>query len=216
MKALIVTGGDCPSHEIIHMLSEHADFVIAADSGLEACLSAQIEPDFVVGDLDSVQQVSLSRVSRDKILQFPEDKDYTDTELAIETARNHGAQDIVLAGGGAGRLDHLLAVRALFERKNPVQEWHTAQESAFFVSARHRLHFATPVPVIVSVFPLSKGASGMHSRGLKWPLDGLEWDCGHFGVSNKSVEPEITIIAGQEPILVILPLGTRVDIFSDG
>jgi len=212
MKALIVTGGDGPPREIIRTLSEEADLVIAADSGLEACLSAQIEPDFVVGDFDSVRHESLAKIPADRILQFPQEKDYTDTELAIETALHHGMQKIVLAGGGAGRLDHLLAVRALFERENSIHEWHTAQESAFLVSAGQSLHFSAPQPVIVSVFPLSGGARGMHSQGLKWPLDGLEWDCGHFGVSNRSVLPQVEIASGREPVLVVLPLGTQVGI----
>jgi thiamine pyrophosphokinase len=216
MQALVVTGGDCPSYEVIRRLSERADLIIAADSGLEACLSAGIEPDFVVGDFDSVQQKSLAQIPKDKILHFPEDKEYTDTELAIELAHNHGAYDIALAGGGAGRLDHLLAVRALFERKNPIQEWHTAQESAFFLPSGHGLRFSAVASLVVSVFPLSKGAKGMHSTGLKWPLDGLKWNSGHFGVSNKSVAPEVEIDAGQEPVIVILPLGTEVNLFGNG
>jgi len=212
MKALIVTGGDCPPLEIIQRLSEGAGLVIAADSGLEACLAARVEPDFVVGDFDSVRRDLLSLISKDKIIEFPEDKDYTDTELAIELALKHGAREIILAGGGAGRLDHLLAVRALFERENPIKEWHTAQESVFLVPAGQKLGFAAEDQATVSVFPLSKGARGMHSRGLKWPLDGLEWDSSQFGLSNKSIMPEVEILSGQRPILVILPLGTGANV----
>jgi thiamine pyrophosphokinase len=215
MVALIVTGGDCPPHEIIRTLAKAADCVIAADSGLDVCISAHLEPDLVVGDFDSVRHDSLVSVPEDKILQYPEEKDYTDTELAIEFALHRGAQKIVLAGGGAGRLDHLLAVRALFERENPIHEWHTANESVFLVPAGHSLHFSAPTHVIVSVFPLSGGARGMRSRGLKWPLDGLVWDCGHFGVSNRTVMPHVEIASGQEPILVILPLGTEVTVLND-
>jgi len=214
MVALIVTGGDCPPHEIIRTLAKAADCVIAADAGLDVCLSAHLKPDFVVGDFDSIGHDSLARVPKDTILQYPEEKDYTDTELAIELAMQRGAQKVVLAGGGAGRLDHLLAVRALFERENPIHEWHTANESVFLVPAGHSLHFSAPTHVIVSVFPLSGGARGMRSRGLKWPLDGLAWDCGHFGVSNRTVMPHVEIASGQEPILVILPLGTEVGILN--
>jgi len=168
-----------------------------------------------VGDFDSIQYESLARVPNDKMLRYPEEKDYTDTELAIEAAMHRGAQKIVLAGGGSGRLDHLLAVRALFERENPIQEWHTAKESVFLVPARRSLHFSAPTPLIVSVFPLSQGARGMRSHGLKWPLDGLAWDCGHFGVSNKTVMPQVEIFSGEEPILVLLPLGTKANILDD-
>jgi len=215
MIALIVTGGDCPPHEIIRALAKDASCVVAADSGFDVCLSSAIEPDIVVGDFDSIRYGSLARVPNDKILRYPEEKDYTDTELAIEAAMNRGAQKIVLAGGGSGRLDHLLAVRALFERENSIHEWHTAKESVFLVPAQRSLHFSAPTTLIVSVFPLSQGARGMHSHGLRWPLDGLVWDCGHFGVSNKTMMPQVEIFSGQEPILVILPLGTKASILDD-
>jgi thiamine pyrophosphokinase len=215
MVALIVTGGDCPPPEIISALAKEAVLVIAADSGLDVCLSADIEPDIVVGDFDSIRRESLASVSEDKILRYPEEKDYTDTELAVEAAIHRGAQRIVLAGGGAGRLDHLLAVRALFERETPIHEWHTAKECVFLVPAQCSLHFSASSSLVVSVFPLSKGARGMRSQGLKWPLDGLVWDCGHFGVSNRTVTPQVEISSGQEPILVILPLGIRATILEN-
>lgn len=212
MKALIVTGGDCPSSEFLLVLAARTDLVIAADSGLDACLAASLRPDFVVGDFDSVHSGSLNLVPPDRVLRYPEDKDYTDTELAINVAREHGGRDIVLAGGGAGRLDHLLAVRALFEREEPIREWHTGRESVFYFPSASTMRFSAPQSIIVSLFPLSDGARGMRSSGLKWPLEGLQWDSGHFGVSNKSIAQEISIYSGENPVLVILPLETEVSI----
>ena len=214
MKALIITGGGCPSSGIIRSLSQGAGLVIAADSGLQPCLSADLDPDYVIGDFDSVETALLAGIPEERIMQYPEDKDYTDTELAIDLARKKGADRIVLAGGGAGRLDHLLAVRALFERTEPIHEWHTGAESAFLLPAGEKLKFSSPVGTVVSVFPLSKGAEGMSSEGLKWPLDGLRWDCGDFGVSNKTIAPNAAISSGRNPILVILPLGIQALISS--
>lgn len=216
MKALIITGGSCPSSGIIQSLSQDAGLIIAADSGLQPCLSANLDPDYVIGDFDSVKTALLARIPQERIIQYPQDKDYTDTELAIDLARKNGATRIVLAGGGAGRLDHLLAVRALFERIAPIHEWHTSAESAFFLPAGEKLYFSSQVGTTVSVFPLSKGAEGMSSEGLKWPLDGLRWDCGHFGISNKTIAQNASITAGKYPILVILPLGIRVLISTAG
>ena len=46
----------------------------------------------------------------------------------------------------------------------------------------------------------------MRSVGLKWPLDGLSWGSGGFGVSNVAVSSMVTIDPGQRPIFVVLPL----------
>jgi len=214
MEALIVTGGENPSPEIVRIFSKSADYIIAADSGLEACLEAQIEPDLVIGDFDSVSRELLLKVKNDKVIEFSEDKDFTDTELAIQAGRDHGAERIVLVGGGAGRLDHILAVRSLFERQTPINEWHTGHESAYFLPSTTTLEFESPIGSLVSLFPFAQGAKGMHSIGLKWPLDGLVWDCSHFGISNRSVQEKVAISSGPNPILVILPLGTRIFLTS--
>jgi thiamine pyrophosphokinase len=216
MKALIITGGGCPPSGIIRRLSQGAGLVIAADSGLQPCLSADLKPDYVIGDFDSVERALLDTIPEERIMQYPEDKDYTDTELAIDLARKKGADRIVLAGGGAGRLDHLLAVRALFERAEPIHEWHTSAESVFLLLAEQKLEFSSPIGTVVSVFPLSKGAEEMSSEGLKWPLSGLRWQCGDFGISNKTIAPNAAISSGKNPVLIILPLGIQALISSAG
>lgn len=209
MQALVVTGGDCPPSEMITRLARTYPFVIAADSGLDICRASGIMPDLCIGDFDSVSARMLEEVPPERVLRFPEDKDYTDTELALMTARERGATRVALAGAGGGRLDHLLAVRALFERPFAMDEWHTAQESVYLLPPGSRIGIRASIGTIVSVFPLSKGAFGMHSEGLKWPLDGLRWEAGDFGISNRTTMEEAWICSGPKPILVVLPIGTE-------
>ncbi|MCX8013220.1 MAG: thiamine diphosphokinase, partial [Rectinema sp.] len=208
MRALVVTGGDCPPEPFIQELSHTCGFVIAADSGLDICLAAGMLPDICIGDFDSVAPERLQEIPRERIRRFPEDKDYTDTELALITAWEHGATRVALAGAGGGRLDHLLAVRALFERPHRMDEWHTAKESVYYLAAHSKMHILAPIDTLVSIFPLARGSIHMHSEGLKWPLDGLSWSAGDFGISNRTTKEEVLVQAGPRPILVVLPLGT--------
>ena len=61
MKVLIVLGGDAPGVELLKACADEADFSIAADRGLEAFDAAGLEPDMLVGDMDSVSQNVLAR-----------------------------------------------------------------------------------------------------------------------------------------------------------
>ncbi len=70
MKALIITGGGCPSSGIIRSLSQGAGLVIAADSGLQPCLSADLDPDYVIGDFDSVETALLAKIPEERIMQY--------------------------------------------------------------------------------------------------------------------------------------------------
>jgi thiamine pyrophosphokinase len=201
--ALLVTGGDSPGLSLIKHRLEGCSFICAADSGLDVLISWGLEPDLVVGDMDSISDPAiLDRYPG--TLRYPADKDDTDTEIGIHELRARGYERILLIGGGGGRLDHLLAIRALFEKPWGQDEWLTHRERVVRISEATR--FVVPVDATVSVFPLSTGAKGMTSTGLRWPLDGLSWGPGEFGVSNRAVEPEVTIHPGPNPVLVVLPL----------
>lgn len=110
MKVLIVLGGDAPGVELLKACADEADFSIAADRGLEAFDAAGLEPDMLVGDMDSVSQNVLaryeSRLSEDRLNCIKND---TDCEYALNLAISRGATEIVLLGALGGRLDHALA-----------------------------------------------------------------------------------------------------------
>ena len=71
MRALIVLGGDAPGVGLLKACAAEADFSIAADRGLEAFDAAEIEPDMLIGDMDSVSPQVLaryeSRLSADRL-----------------------------------------------------------------------------------------------------------------------------------------------------
>jgi len=47
----------------------------------------------------------------------------------------------------------------------------------------------------------------MASTGLKWPLKGLVWEKGGFGISNVASGDGLSISAGTSSLVVILPGG---------
>jgi len=153
--------------------------------------------------MDSLSDASIL-ADYGNVLEFPRDKDETDTELGIRELRSRGYGRLVLAGGGGGRLDHLLALRSLLERPAGPDEWITA--TCRIVRFATETRFSVTAGSTVSVFPLAGGAAGMHSEGLKWPLDGLAWDNAHFGVSNVAVTGDFLVNPGSEPLFVVLPL----------
>ena len=210
MNALIITGGDCPPLRFLKRLASESDFVIAADSGLDAAFKAGIEPDFVVGDFDSLKDRSLlDRIPAAQKKRYSTDKDDTDTEIAMNAAFESKADRVVIAGGGGGRLDHLLALLCLFSRPQHPCEWHTRKESLYYLEAGKTVSFVMLPDSTVSVFPIGSPSEGMSSSGLKWPLKGLVWEKGQFGISNRSSDKSVTISAGSAALVIIVPIGCK-------
>ncbi|HKK49544.1 MAG TPA: thiamine diphosphokinase, partial [Alkalispirochaeta sp.] len=115
-KGLIITGGAAPDRKV-SFVSRESWVVVAADSGLEYAVSRGITPDGVVGDMDSIQDEGmLAPYAESQIERYSRAKDWTDTEIAMDYLWKRSINDISIIGGGGGRLDHLMAIIALFER----------------------------------------------------------------------------------------------------
>ena len=107
MKAFIYVGGEVNASN----LTEHPksdDLRIAADGGYENAKKLGEKIDVLVGDLDSIQSEMPEGA---ELIKVPAEKDFTDTQLAVETAIKRGARDIVIIGGGPAGLSAALAAR---------------------------------------------------------------------------------------------------------
>ena len=139
----------------------------------------------------------LERFPQGRVRAFPQDKDDTDTEIALGMLYNEGCDRVVLAGGGGGRLDHLIGILSLFHREQHPNLWLSGANEVTAVDdtlERRGLQGRT-----VSFFPVGEEPCRMQSRGLKWPLDGLVWRQGDVGISNVVTEAllEVKMISGR-------------------
>jgi thiamine pyrophosphokinase len=207
--ALLVCGGAAPPRHAVQHLFARASYICAADSGLDTLEAWQLVPQLIVGDMDSLSNrglLSRYRESGSIILEQNSYKDDTDTETALRELKKRGHQTIIVLGGGGGRIDHLLAIHALFLRPDGPHEWYTDKER--LVKLEKPREFRIGCGQVVSAFPLAQCASGMKSQGLEWPLDGLVWEPGYFGISNQSTNETIMVDPGRNGLLLILPLQT--------
>jgi len=200
-------GGEGPGPEVLRKIARDADLLVAADSGLAACEDAGLRPDWVLGDMDSLDDPGrLEKYPPQMVRRFPPEKDFTDTELALALLEEKGCDEIWIAGGGGGRLDHLFAIRSLFERERPPDRWFPGNEEIRCLFERRSLNAVLPPGSIVSVFPLGRESWKAESSGLKWPLDDQSWNAGSFGVSNIVTSGAIEIRSVRGRFMVIMPM----------
>jgi len=216
LLGIIFTGGQGPKAQVIKGLLEteaKGAMFIAADSGFQAALSVGVKPDWVIGDMDSLEdQSSLSAWPPERVIRHQHEKDFTDTELALSLAVEKGCEDIWLIGGGGGRIDHIFAIRSLFERELFPFRWITDAENIYCIDAdttHNELSCRLELNARVSVFPFGSGPWEASSKGLKWPLAGLSWDRGFFGLSNVAVDGDFSVTAKAGRFMVIMPFEER-------
>ena len=173
MRALVA--GDRPLPTIVEDLANDA-LVIGADGGGERLLAAGIEPDVVVGDLDSLSAVAQKQFS-DRLVRDSA-PDSSDLEKAVAWARTEGADDIVVIGWSGGRLDHTLAALAL------------AFEGVVFHDDRFRVsaiaggaEFAAEPGTLFSLMALPEAVVSV--GGARWNLEQEPLTMGARGMHNE-------------------------------
>jgi thiamine pyrophosphokinase len=205
MKGLLFTGGKGPERRYIEKEINESHLIIAADSGFDLALRFGIIPNFIVGDMDSVVHVKeMWRLPQEKVVMFNHDKDETDTEIGLRMLAEKGCDTITIVGGGGGRLDHLLGLIILFERKLHPSQWYTEKEHISVVESSVTLRFMRGKKI--SFFSLCEEECTMQSRGLKWNLNNVRWKSGDAGISNEITENEAEVIMKTGRLLMIYSL----------
>jgi thiamine pyrophosphokinase len=206
-------GGGAPGAQTCRALAYGARLVAAADYGLVHAERAGFLPDIIVGDMDSLAQAGeagrLEKYPPAAVFRHSADKDESDTELALQALWERGAAHIRIIGGGGGRLDHIFALRALFDREQHPVSWHTGGESIYAVdSASGRLSLPAHAGQCVSVFAAGAAAGGVawqaESDGLKWPLGGAHWTSGAGGLSNTALGDTFSVEARAGRFIVVV------------
>ena len=203
---LILTGGGpAPTTPL-----PGTDLVIAADSGLGLAEALGVQVDLVVGDLDSVDrsQLDAAVTAGATVEEHPTDKDATDLDLALQAAVDRGGTRIVIAGGGAGRLDHLLGIAMLLtdDRWSDIAiEWHSGWSVTHIV--RGDLALDTLPEDIVSVVPVSNEVV-ISIAGTRWSLEAAPLTRGTtHGISNEALGDSIEIKVHQGVVFVVITRG---------
>jgi thiamine pyrophosphokinase len=206
---VVVTGAAPLDRRAVAAVPRDA-IVIAADGGLDHARAAGVDPDVLVGDLDSISAIGLAWASEHaEVVRHPIDKAATDTELAITHAATYAPARILLVAGQGDRLDH--AVAALGALGAPalatvasLEAW-WGSDQLHVVHAPHAVELDVPRGTTFSVLAMHGPAHGVTVSGARWPLTDHTLDpLVGLGVSNV-VDTATTVTATVGIVTVIVP-----------
>lgn len=202
-KVVIFTGGAYPETRQFASELTGNPLIIAADSGYDTALASGVTVDLCIGDMDSIRNPLQNKRS---VFTYPVDKDETDTELAIREAINRKAEQIILIGGGEGRLDHTVSLLSLFTREVCPTRWYTACECVHCVDTELDLVLDGSSQQKIAVLGIHREPSEVWSKNLFWELSGYRIDCSHHSISNRPVSRAISLQVRSGP-RVLLSVG---------
>ncbi len=190
MRAVIFANGILNDPPQILAALQAGDIVIAADGGARHCQALGIHPAVVIGDFDSLSATELAQLEQDgaQVVRYPQRKDFTDLELALQHAVAIGADEILMFAALGARWDQTLANLLLPAAPGlehvRIRLLDGPQEIALLRPGEtHTL--AGQAGDTVSLVPLGGHACGITTDGLEYPLaDGTLYFGATRGISN--------------------------------
>lgn len=144
------------------------DIILAVDGGIDFLHKNNIVPDVWIGDFDSINKTKNFYKAK-QIIEYPKDKDYTDTELAINWAYNNNCRKIVIINSLKGRFDHSFGQVAnlLYANNLDLQASVYAKTCSMQIINNNYHGFALQNQT-VSIFSLKPKTTSLTISGLKY------------------------------------------------
>lgn len=197
-RCVIIGGGDCSASFLKENIEVENDYIICADSGYDYAVSADITPDLLIGDFDSISAVPNGL----DIITLPVEKDVTDCVAAFDEGVKRGFKSFFIFGGTGGRFEHTFANISL------IADASKSNLSIEMIDEKHIFRSITNSSIKIdrkknqqiSVFAYGGRAFGVTLKGFHYPL----WDYtldpfnGALGTSNDIIDDfgEISVRSG--------------------
>lgn len=206
MKTVIISSGEIYDYGFCHDIVHSADRIICADGGTRHAINMSLTPHVIIGDMDSTadKYIQYFRKKGVEVVQYPRDKDKTDTHICVEFALPFSTE-IILLGATGSRIDHMIANISLLklglERNIPIS----------IVDNKNHIRLIKDSIIIegskgdyFSLIPFSERVEGISTKGAHYELDGAVMEFGDpYGVSNYFEHETVEVRIKKGYLLVI-------------
>ena len=205
-EAVVVGGGDFPSHEIPLSILHNTPNVVCCDGAADEYLAHGLTPWRIVGDGDSLSNEAKSMFAN--IIRINPDQETNDQTKAIEYLAQKGVKDIAIVAATGRREDHtlgnismLLYLDSLGKKGiiiDDYSEMEMISSSPAFINDRY---------AFFSLLNITGCAKGISIQNAKYPLDDGEITCEYqYGISNEVLPGKSSTVSVQYGRLLLIKI----------
>lgn len=181
-----------------------SDYVIAADGGLHYLKQANILPNLIIGDFDSLGYCP----EQQNVIKLSTEKDDTDMLVAVKEGIKKGFDVFYLFCGMGGRVEHTIANIQLlaFLSQSGKQGFLFGKECVLTTITDTTLELSAENQGYISVFSYSEKSDGVCLQGLKYELDNeVITNTFPVGASNEFTGAKSFISVENGTLLIVFP-----------
>jgi thiamine pyrophosphokinase len=197
---LLLADGNFPTHPKAIACLQKAETIVCCDGAAQKLLDFGREPDFIVGDFDSVTQ-SLQHRFHNRLIHIP-DQETNDLTKGFRFCLKQGATHITILGATGLREDHTLGnISLLMDYAQLLPSVNMMTDFGTFIVLHHSGEIESYVGQQISLFSI-KPTLRITSTNLKYPLIDLPLANWWQGTLNESLSTHFCLNFSQGSILV--------------
>ena len=197
---VILCNGEFPRHPTPLHILKHAGTLICTDGATDYALRAGLNPNVVIGDLDSLD-TELERI-QGKIIQN-DDQNSTDLEKAIVWCVENKVHMVIVLGATGNREDHTLANFQIITQYSPSIHITLVTDHFTIEYVEGTREFESQPGQKISILPFRE-TTNITTVGLKFELKNETLEFGSRGISNESLSKLFSVTVKKGGAFVFL------------
>lgn len=184
----------CLNGEISHFdyIAENKGKIYCADGAANTLISKYIIPDYIIGDLDSVNVNEIKTKSNDiKIIEKPS-QEKNDFEKVLDFLISEDKKNILIFGFQGGELEHTLNNWSVLKKIAKQLNIIILHNDRYALPIHKSIEIELKANEIISIIP--QATCNIKTKGLKWELNNETLEIGtREGARNIAISEKVTI-----------------------
>lgn len=178
--ACLVLNGQLDDYNYIRDVVNYNKYelIIAVDGGANHLYKMGIMPNYILGDLDSIDEEIRKYYESSEVVfkKFPTKKDETDAELAVWLVEEEGLLGIDIYGALGGRIDHELAnIQLLYYiLERGMYPRIISENEEIYILKNDEMNLKGNIGDIVSIIPIMGDARGITLANMEYSVEELD------------------------------------------
>lgn len=198
---VVVADGSFPQHEIPVSYLKNAERIVCCDGSVSSLVLAGMEPEAIVGDMDSIDEEFANRFA-DRLFR-DDSQDTNDLTKAITWCNEMNYKNIVIIGATGKREDHTIGNISLLTEYAKSMNVIMVTDTGIFRPVLKSTVMDSFKGQQISIFSIDP-ATGITSDGLKYPLSDTKIDNWWCATLNEALGNSFSLEFSEGRIIVFL------------
>lgn len=179
----IIANGEATRPDLARKITKKANIIFATDGGIKTCRAAGIQPNYIIGDMDSSTEEECKFFAEASIIR-DSDQETTDMQKALRFAASFEPRLIKVLSALGKRADHSTAnllILQEFNRTCPVEIYDNYGKLSVLAEGKYAFNLKKGTTIsFFSLGPISR----LSLKGFQYNLSGQDHPSYFVGISN--------------------------------